>query len=248
MLKKWTVLLAFTGGCLLFASAPMQAQKEKKVESTKEEIQQERMQKLLTAYDLAAQGRKKNAPEYLITAAGLLRQLSTIKDMQDMKKLDVKVKIEGDKKADLVDQEIAAPSLAQQSDDLFKEASDMGATLGVNVDKLIKLAKERESSDKEERAVVGGPKQISRLIGPGQTQSFHITIRARAQTAFGFGASFPMRVTVVHEGTGSGDGSVWVDGVAVQVQRMFLPNSECKLTIRVQNLSKLKGQYQMFIN
>src|ERR1019366_488872 len=145
MLRKWTCLLAIAGGCLLL-TAPSEAQKQKKVETPKEQIQEERLQKLVTALDLAAQGRDKNAPEYLITAAGMLRQLSTIKDLQNMKKLDVKVEVTGDK-ATVEDKEATMTSLKQQSDDLFKEASDMGATQGVNVDKLIKLAKTRAAEE-----------------------------------------------------------------------------------------------------
>ena len=183
MLRKLTCLLALTGGCLLVLSASSEAQKEKtaepakeaqkakKVEPTKEEIEKanaeirhERLQKMMMAYDLAAQGRTKNAPEYLITAAGMLRLLSSIKDLQEMKKLDVKLGFtDGDGKTERV-KELKAPSLLEQSDELFKEASDMGATLNINVDKLIKRAKERETTDKEERAILGGSWSTTRRI------------------------------------------------------------------------------------
>ena len=159
MMRKWTCLLALAGGCLLVLSASSEAQKEKKaepakekkVEPTKEEIQRERMRQLMMAYDLAHQGRKKNAPEYVITAAAILRQLSSIKDLQEMKKLNVKPKITGGDGKPGLDKEYKALSPLEQSDALFKEASDMGAALNINVDKLIKLAKERETTDKEER-------------------------------------------------------------------------------------------------
>ena len=100
------------------------------------------MRRLITAYDLAHQGRQQNVPEYLITAAGMLRELSTLKDLTKLEKFDAKVEISGAGKEDLLDKENPPPALAKQSDDLFRLASDMGASLDVNVDKLIALAKQ----------------------------------------------------------------------------------------------------------
>src|SRR5437763_1692817 len=127
MLKK--LCLPLVGVALLGLMAPALAQKEKKVEKTAEDVQQERLRQLLTAYDLAAQGRTKNAPEYLITAAGLLRELSTLKDLQEMKPLDAQVEVTGEDRPAPADKQAAVPSLARQAEDLFQEASDMGASL-----------------------------------------------------------------------------------------------------------------------
>ena len=248
MLRKWTCLLAIAGGCLLL-TAPSEAQKQKKVETPKEQIQEERLQKLVTALDLAAQGRDKNAPEYLITAAGMLRQLSTIKDLQNMKKLDVKVEVTGDK-ATVEDKEATMPSLKQQSDDLFKEASDMGATQGVNVDKLIKLAKTRAAEEEsklpeEQRALVGGPRQIGRFIGPGQVDSFQVTFIHGFPNSIAFSSNRMMRLTVVRD---SND-NVVVDGVTTSFQRGFPPHPVNRnMIFRVRNTSNQRGQYQLFIN
>src|SRR5438034_490609 len=95
MLQKWSCFLAIMGGCLLMVAPPSHAQVEKKVQKTDEEVQQERMQKLMTAYNLAEQGRTKKAPEYLITAAGMLLHLSPIKDLDKMKPYDIKPEITG---------------------------------------------------------------------------------------------------------------------------------------------------------
>jgi hypothetical protein len=246
MWQKRTFLLAVAGGCMLL-TAPSQAQKQKKVETPKEQIQEERMQKLVTAYDLAAQGYQKKAPEYLITAAGLMRQLSSIKDLQEMKKLDVKVEVEGDKRT-AAEKELVMPGLAQQSNDWFKDASDMGATAGVNVDKLIELAKKRAADEEsklpeEQRAVVGGPRAIARYSLPGQVDTFTVTLIKGYPTAFGFTSSSPLRLTVVH-GT-----NPWVDAVGAAYQRTFaaaLTNNT--IVVRVQNTTKVRAQYQMFIN
>ena len=246
MLRKWIGLLATIGGCLLL-TVPSQAQKQKKVETPKEQIQEERMQKLITAYDLAAQGRTKNAPEYLITAAGMLRQLSSIKDLQDMKVSDVKPEIKGDGKADL-DKQIKAPTLSEQSDELFKEASDMGATLNVNVDKLIKLAKERETTDKEERAVVGGPQQIGHLIGAGQHHSYKFMAYTGQPFYWAFQASSPLRVSVVHDENQNAFFLGTTRAVSKSFMPKFHPNPSIKvatITVLIINNSKVPAQYQM---
>jgi hypothetical protein len=245
MLRRLTCLFTIAGGCLL-VTMPSQAQKEKKAETPKEQIQEERIRKLMTAYDLAAQGRDKNAPEYLITAAGLLRQLSTIKDLQNMKKLTVKVEAATDK-APAAEVEVPMPNLAKQSDEWFKEASDAGAALGVNVDKLIKLAKDRAAEEEsklpeEQRAVVGGPKFIYRVSAPGQVDVYTLTLIKEYPTTFAFGSSIPMRVSIVH------GNFVWLNMTGASCQRTFLASSDNRtIVIRVQNATKLRATYQMAV-
>jgi hypothetical protein len=173
------------------ASVP--AQKEKKAGPTDKEIRRQRMQRLTLAYELADLGRKKDAPEYLITAAGILRQLSSLKDFQGMKKLDAKLEITGGGKDD---KEFKPPSLLEQSDELFKQASNMGALAGVNVDKLIKLVKERETSDKEERGIYGGPRRIGMMIGPGQSHFFNVLMLANDDTEVTFMSNGPLRLSL----------------------------------------------------
>jgi hypothetical protein len=246
MLKKLTgfLLLAGAWGLLLLAQAP--AQREKKVEKTDQEIAVERMQKLMTAYELAAEGRKKNAPEYLITAAGMMRRLSAIQALNAVPKSDLKPEISGDNAAD---KDAKAPTLREQSDEIFKEASDMGATLNVNVDKLIKIAKERETVDKEERAVVGGPKQVAKMIGPGQTHTYTYTMITTSYTQWCFNSNFPLQVTVVHKESQT----VWVSSVTTYAAKawppFWHPNPKAKQTvvITIRNPHKQQVQYQKVI-
>jgi hypothetical protein len=249
MLWNLTAFLAITGGCLLALSAPTHAQKEKKVEPTKEEIQRERMENLMTAYDLAAKGRKKNAPEYLITAAGMLRRLSSIKDLQEMKESEVKPEITTDGKA-AVEKEAKVITLLEQSDELFKEASDMGASLGVNVDKLIKIAKERERSDKEERSVVGGPKRVVKYIGGGHLHTFKYTLRTGDYTQWMLRSSDTLEVSVVR--ADNEQPYYWHN--TTSAQRVWHPNwhpnpklKVAHITIRVRNHSGSPIWYEMMI-
>src|SRR5258708_1527085 len=118
MTRKCSWLLAFTGLCLLMLTAPSPAQKEKKSgevsEEKKAEIREERMQRLMMAQNLAAEGSKLNAPEYLITAAGILRKLSYIPAMNEPSPSEVQPEIKGDGDKAL-DKEIKALSLKKKS-------------------------------------------------------------------------------------------------------------------------------------
>jgi hypothetical protein len=248
MWKKLTGLVVLAGGSILLLSAQTPAQKEKKVEKTDQEIAVERMQKLMSAYELAEEGRKKNAPEYLITAAGMMRRLSAIPALNAVPKSDIKPEVTGDNKAPVTDAKM--PTLREQSDELFKEASDMGAGLNVNVDKLIKLAKERETVDKEERAVVGGPKQVAKMIGPGQTHTYDYTLLTGAYSQWFFKSSIPLHVSVVHKE----NSYIWLDTTTAFASKVWHPNwhpnpkvKQAVIVIRVKNNSKQKAEYQMMI-
>src|SRR5436190_12869869 len=97
MFRKCSVVLMVASTTLVLVAALTQAQEEKKAKKTdeemKEETRQEHLKKLMRAYDLVVEGRKLNAPEYLITAAGMLRQLSDVSALQQMKKIDEKPEI-----------------------------------------------------------------------------------------------------------------------------------------------------------
>ncbi len=254
MIGKRMVVLTVACAVLHLAPTPGQAQKEKKVEKSKEEIQEERMKKLMTAYELAEEGRQQNAPEYLITAGAILRQLSSLKDLQEMKKIDVP-EITGPGKAEQ-DKEVKVKSLLEQSEALLKEASGMGATPGidVNVDKLIELARKRPIPDKEERAVIGGPRLIGMIIGPGQTHTYNLVILTHGHTPWAFEANRKLRVQVVHQG---GPNNVWFDQVTTLAGKTWYPlgwnpgyyskHKTAKITIRVMNNLSVPAYYQMMI-
>src|ERR1700690_1628949 len=102
MKRNWSLLLALTGLCLLILSAPSTGQNKKGgkelTEEDKAAIRQERMQKLILAQELAADGRKKYSPELLISAASILRSLSQIAEMNNAAVSEVKPEIKGDGK------------------------------------------------------------------------------------------------------------------------------------------------------
>ncbi|HZZ80250.1 MAG TPA: hypothetical protein VFE62_17180 [Gemmataceae bacterium] len=253
MIRRLLCLLTVASGCLLALSATQAQEEKKKTEKTKEQIQQERMQRLTLAFDLAAEGRKRNAQEYLITAAGMLRRLSEIPDLKDMEKFKEKLEITGPGKAE-ADKDITPKTLLKLSDELFKEASDNAVAAGYSVDKLIKAAKERETSDKEERDVVGGPRAIAKLIGPGQTHTYTFSIFSHAHTRWAIESSHPVHVNVVHLGPPN---AVLVNHVGQFATANWYPLSwnpayyakvkATPITIRVMNNLKAPVKYQMII-
>jgi hypothetical protein len=207
-------------------------------------VQQERMRRLAMAYELAETGREKKAPEYLIAAAAMLRHLSGIQDMQNMKRFDVKPEITGPAGAD-ADKEIKAPSLREQSDEWFREASDLGAASNVNVDKLIKIAKERETTDKEERSVFGGPRRIAMLIGPGQTHSFNFLLGGLDEAQWAFQSSATLHVSIVRADRkhGLSANGTFFTKVWTSAQQ----TAPTPILIRITNQKKTPAQYVMTI-
>lgn len=245
-MRKRSWLMAITGLCLLALSASSTAQKKTAKEFTEEEkeaIRQERMQRLIMAQDLEALGRKKDAPELLIAAASILRSLAEIPEMNKPKVANVKPEIEGEGTAE-VDEELPPLTLSEQSERLFKDASDMA--LNKNVDELIKLIKSRE--DREERSPVGGPKHVHRAIGGGRTHSFKFNLVNHTPTFWVFQSNIPLHVSVVRRD----DSNAWFLHTTMHAARTFHPifNPKAKkapITIRVKNLTKKTAQYQFVL-
>jgi hypothetical protein len=253
--KLALVLLAAAG--LLLASVPSPAQKDKdeEAEQANEKIRQERMKTLITAHELAAEGYKRDAPEYLITAAGMLLRLSALKDLQAMKKFDEKPEITGPGDSEQ-DKEAKLLTLRELSDKWFKDASDMGASVP-GVDALIKLVKKRETTDKGDRdALVGGPRHIAMKIGPGKTHTYNFEIFTHKHTLLQFQATHPLRVIVTHAAkTG---GATWLDEIATHGGADWYPFGwnpqgyakvpKATITIRIMNITnKTPAHYQMII-
>ncbi len=247
MTRKWLWLLAVTGLCLLTLTVPSTAQKNVGKELTEDErsaIRQERMQKLIMAQELAAEGRKSQSPETLLAAASILRSLSGIGEMNKAAVSEVRPEIKGDGKAEL-DAAIPPLTLLEQSDQIFKDASDIAADVGVNkeVDKLIALIKKREII--EERAVVGGPKQVCRKIGGGQTHSYTFKIFTIAPLPFVYRSTLPLRVSIVRDD----DFNAYYKGVTMHMAHTFHPGynpakKTAPITVRISNMTKLPAEYQ----
>jgi hypothetical protein len=254
MIRKWLYVSTVAGVALVFAWASGQAQEVEKVEINKQAIKQARMRKLTSAYELAVEGRDLKAPEYLITAAGILRQLSEIPDLKAMDKFEEKPEITGAGKAE-DDKELVPLTLLQQAEKWFNEASSIGAVPGsVNVDDLIKQAKVRKISDREARTVVGGPRQVSRVIGPGQTHTYNYNLDTHSHTHWAFTANRFLHVHIVHAGAPN---NTWYNGVTTFGKASWYPlgahpayylkHKNARITIRVENNLGLAAQYLMMI-
>ena len=178
---RWLALLFVSGAALaVLAPAGVDAGKTKAEKRAEEEAEKERaaqqknadlVSDLVTAYRLADLGRKQKSPEMLITAAGMLRQLSNAK-LGTVKEQPVIENAKGEKTDDdpskLV---VKAASLLDEANDLFDEADAMGQLQKANVGALIKLVKDRPLVGY--RDVVGGPRSITRNIGGHQNNSFN---------------------------------------------------------------------------
>jgi hypothetical protein len=242
MKAKWYVLagLVLTGACLL--ALPASAEDPKPMEGTEAEKKADVVDDLAMAYRLAELGRKDKAPEYLITAAGLLRAVSKVK----MKPITEKPEITADKdgKGDVVDKVNKAPDLKEEAENLFIEAEAMGKSLKLDLASLLKAAQSRDNT----RDVFGGPRTISRVIGGHQTQVFRFDMVPRTPAAFGFHASIPLTIMVVR----SDNNDVWSAGTLRDGKhRQIVPGSRTgvvPVTVRIRNEADVPADYTLWVN
>ena len=190
----WLASLLLLG--LLVGSASAQ----KPVEPVDETLGND-VKDIVTAYQLADFGRKHKAPEAILAAATLFRQLAKV----PLTKVTDKPDLETEGTGKPIDKEEPAPDLKQLSDDLFDEAEALGAQLKLNLTPLIKAAKERPNT----RSPVGGAKFVSRMIGPRDTQTFHFKLIPNQPTQFGFRSTLPLRVTAVR----ADNDNTWAAGI-----------------------------------
>jgi len=247
----WLLIIAALG--LLMLSTPLTAQKgkPKKVELNEEEkaaLRQECMSRLVMANELYAEGKKRDMPELLISAASILRSVSQYPEMNNPAISDVKPEIKGEGTA--LDEVVAKPrTLRDQSDAIFEEASRRFDD-PIALDKIIATIKKREEEieKKEQRAVFGGPKQIARLIAPGQTHSFDFKLINNAPAPFMFEGSIPLHISIVR----TDDKNAWFAGQTNMLARTFHPRYNPKaviapITIRIHNPTGKKAMYQFML-
>ena len=211
------------------------------------------MQRLTSAYEMADLGRKTDAPEFLIAAASILRELSQYKELQPA---SLSPEITDDKGNPVEAKAVKAPSLLEQSDELYRDASDIGTTLNVNVDKLIKSAKKRiddeitKNAGIEKRALVGGPKSVTGTLKPGQTATYKYTLITNAYSQWFFKSGSPLTVSVRR----GDDNQPYYFGVTTYASKVWHPNwhpnpklKQAPIVVTVQNFSKQAAQFQMMI-
>jgi hypothetical protein len=237
------VLLAAVALILGLWPVGADAQKKKDKEPAASEDQAgDDIAELVNAYKLAEFGRKNDAPEALITAGSLLRRFAKMQ----MGKIAEKATIEVEKgaKDEPLDKVAQAPDYEEEANALFDEAQALATKLKVNVDKLIKMAKERPNT----RGVIGGPRSISRMVGPKQTLVYHFNFEPHRPCAVGFQASVPLRVTV----TRSDNDNPWAAAISTGGVHRGIPGGSrtgvVPVTVRVHNPGLQVARLQLFVN
>jgi hypothetical protein len=249
--KRCGVLVLAFG--LMLALWPMVADAQKKGKDKEDDTPAKGMDKeadavgddiadVIGAYKLAEFGRKNKAPEALITAGSLMRGFAKVKLDKITEKVDIEV--EKGSKDEPLDKVAKNPDYEEEANALFDEAQAMAATLGVNVDKLVKLAKERPNT----RGVIGGARTVHRHIGSHQTQTLHIQFETNRPMALGFHSSFPMHVEIVRHD----NDHVWARGTTMHAfHQGTVPSANRKgrahVTVRVHNQSRQHGSFQVFV-
>lgn len=195
------------------------------------------IEKLTRAYELADYGKENKAPEALITAARLMRELSKVKFSES--KVAPKIETEGGQKP--VDEAAAPPDLADESDFLYLTAGKLAKSQGLDLDALI-----MKSKDGAERSPANGPMAVSRMIGPGQVHTYNLRLIPQVPTHFGFRSSGILRLTVVR----TDNSNVYSAGFVTTAHTHWTPggNRIAPIHIRIENKNKQPVQYQFLAN
>ncbi len=255
---RWLALL-FAAGAVLAVLAPagVDAGKTKAEIRAEKEAEQERAERqkgsdlvsdLVMAYRLADLGSKEKSPEMLITAAGILRQLSKAK-LNTVTEEPVIENEKGKKTGEDASKTVAkSPSLLDEANALFDEATAMADKQNVKLNELINLVKSRPIPDIGFRDVVGGPRSITRNIGRGATHVFNFNFVCGRPCAIGFRASFPMRIQAVRDDIGH----IWIDTITTGGVHNGVPGGNpsqiARVTIRVTNIANQGGNYTLWVN
>ena len=198
-----TLAAALCASCLLvtdrsFADEPA-APKLSAEDLAQAQVKSKAVELVGVAYQLAEIGRETRSPETLVAAGGMLRRIH----LQTQGKLaEPTDKVTDEAGKELKTQTAATPSFEAEANRLFTEASDLAAEMGPQmanaVDTLIKAARERKC---ESRDAVGGPKAVTRVIKPGETQVYTISFYTGRPAAFSFRSTdAPLRCKLRWEG------------------------------------------------
>jgi hypothetical protein len=258
---RWLFVCACAGCCLLALHPVAEAQKKdaaKEQEQKAEETKAQYINDLMTAYRLADIGRDKDnpAPEALVTAAAILRRLASVKVKSLAEKPEIK-NTEGAADAKGADEVVPPPDLKAEANNLLEGARDAAALANLAYLKpLIKAVEECEdeadarAARQKTRHVFGGPRQVTRLLGPLQSQTYNLKAQPNSPLVFALRATIPVRITIVRPDVNH----VWANDVVPIAQRTCHPggatrsNLSVPVIIQITNVSRLKGQYVMFVN
>lgn len=218
------------------------AQNPKGEEDVKDDPAANAVQQVTTAYQLVEFGRKNKAPEALITAAGMLRQVP------EPKPLKAEVETERDPSApkDTGEAPEKIKPLEDQAEDLFTEALVMASKDTRDaVEKLIKAVKARPEPKPEPgtKGALGGPKVINRVLAAKATDNWKITFVGGQPAVVGFRASLVCRISW----HGPAGGMIGKDDCMVG-RAGWMPVKTATHTLRVHNLSPRPVSYSLFTN
>lgn len=239
---SFLTLILLTALCLTMSSRVAAQKGDEIPPPTKEQLAEaeamgKHIEQITTAYMLAEYGREKKAPEALITAARMLREMSKVR----FKASKEAPKIEAEKGQKIVDEAAPAPKLDDEAADLFDEAANMAKDLKLNVDDLIKRAKDGAS-----RPPIDGPLAVNRLIGPRQVHSYNLRLAPQLPTYFGFRSSLPLRITAVR----TDNANVYSAGITTVARTVWNPGGQriAHITLRIENPTTQPVQYQFLVN
>ncbi len=140
------------------------------------------------AFQLVEYGRAFKAPESLVIAAGLLREVARA----ELKELDVKVEVEGgDKDKAKEPKALAKPNLKKEAKALIDEAEPKMANLSA----LIKVLQDRKLPTES----AGVVKYLGRTMEGGQTHILKLKATADEGTDLAIRANAPVLVSVIRE-------------------------------------------------
>ncbi len=242
--NRFLVLVVLAGAVAALGIAGAAEKKEDRqvpVLTEKEKQSQQDIADLGTAMRLAELGDQQAAPEMLLTAAFLYRKFGK----SQLGKLDVKPEIEAEKDDKVLDKEIKGPDYEAEAKKLVERAREIAAEKKVNIEPLIKDMEAR----KLDRAVVSGPKHVSRVIGPGQWQTYNIEVEPHKPFSFAFKANKALRVEIVRKD----NNNIYGANILPFGSGVYSPGGPSKghqfvaVSIRFKNEHKEPAEYTMLL-
>jgi hypothetical protein len=210
-------------------------------EKEKQAIQD--VEDLTTAFRLIEMGEKQSAPEMLLSAAFLMRKLahSTMQQIKDQPT------VEGSGSGDKPPTDEAKPlNYEAESDKLIERAREIAAEKKLNLEPLISDLKKREI----ERLVVGGPRNVCRVIAVKQVHVYQIEVEEIKQFTWSYRSTSTVKVEILRSDTGHvhASHSHTSGGGVVQPGKSSVKTKTVVMTVRITNISEKVCQYQVWTN
>lgn len=237
---KWCCLLTIPLLGLALMLTSVQAKQKPDPDDPIDDPQATAVEQIATAYKLVEFGRSNKAPEALITAGGLLRQIPPPKPSE------ATLEVEGDTPKNTDAPTEKAKTLKEEAEDLFAEALVMASKDQRDaVQKLVNAIKERPEPKREPgtRGSLGGPKVINRVLPPKGTHNWNIKFIGGQPAVVTFRAALTCRISW----HGPAGGVIGKDDCMIG-RAAWMPGKNGAHTIRVHNLSPRPVAYSLYTN